>query len=780
LTRKASFGQWLKQRRKALSLTQEDLARRIGCAAVTLRKIEADERRPSEQIAELLAQQLSIPADELKIFIRFARAETAGVPVFGKISFHSPTNLPPQPTLLIGRDADVAAIYKRLLLPESRLLTLLGPPGIGKTRLAQQAAAEVLDAFAHGVFFVALAPISDASLVVTTIANTLGIPNAGPQTPQERLKLFLRDKQMLLVLDNFEQILSAAPQIGELLAACPLLKILVTSRAPLRIRPERQFPVPPLDLPDLDPLPDVENLAQYSAVTLFLERAQAVKPDFALVQDNAPTVAAICSRLDGLPLAIELISARVKLLPPTALLERLSGRLMLQSDGLRDIEPRHRTLNNAIDWSYQLLSVDEQVLFRRIGVFEGGWTLDAAEAVCVHNLSLHVIDGLASLLDKSLIKQEAMSDGSPRFMMLETIREYALGQLANRGELETLQQLHARYFMTMVDTLNSPTGEPVGQWLEHFELELANLRVALNWSQAVGASEVELRMALGLFHFWRMRGHMEEGSTWLQHGLALYHSEIDQELRAKALNALGLLFLFQGDLKAAQAHFEESLTLFRILGDTSLLADILNDYGMVLGMRGNTELAISVLEESLALWRQVGDTSGIAQTLFFRGNLAYLLRDNKLAGALWEESLAAKRAFGDTWMIANLLPNLAMVALDQGDHRKAEAYLTESLTILREMGERWQIVHTLEVCACLAAQGTQANLLRSARIFGATEKLRETLAAPMMLFQRDFNERGIAHLRAQLDEETFRTAWAEGRGMTLEQTVADALEATSG
>jgi transcriptional regulator with XRE-family HTH domain len=352
---KTSFGQWLKQRRKALDITCEDLAQSIGCAAVTLYKIESDVRRPSKQIAELLAEFLNIPADERTAFVEFARTEAAELAAPWGTPFHPPTNLPAQPTPLIGRDADVAALRKRLLQHQSRLLTLTGPPGIGKTRLALQVAAQVLDDFADGVFLIALAPISDAHLVPTAIANTLGVPEIGPQTPLERLIAFLRDKQTLLVLDNFEQILAAATHIAELLAACPWLKILVTSRAPLRIRQERQMPVSPLALPDLARLPDVETVTGYSAVALFLERAQAVKPDFSLTPENAPTIATICARLDGLPLAIELISARVKLLPPAALLERLHGRLMLQSDGLYDLEPRHRTLNAAIDWSYQLL-----------------------------------------------------------------------------------------------------------------------------------------------------------------------------------------------------------------------------------------------------------------------------------------------------------------------------------------------------------------------------------------------------------------------------------------
>jgi predicted ATPase/DNA-binding XRE family transcriptional regulator len=771
-----TFGTWLKRRRRAHDIICEELAGRIGCAPSTLYKIEADLRRPSQQVATLLAQQLNIPPDQLQAFIHFARTGSVESVIFGERGFHPPTNLLAPPTPLIGREKDVSALCKQLERNQTRLLTLVGPPGIGKTRLAIQAATEALDDFSDGAFFIALAPVIDSTLVMATIATTLGVPDAGPRTPLERLKAFLHGKQILLVLDNFEQVLAAASDIAELLSACLLLKLLVTSRAPLRIRSERQILVAPLTLPDPAASLDLEAISQSTAIILFIQRAQAVQSEFMLTRENAPTIAAICTRLDGLPLAIELISARVKLLSPSALLERLHGRLMLQSDGLRDLEPRQRTLNNAIDWSYQLLSAEEQTLFRRLGMFVGGWTLDAATAVCTDNLNLNVFEGLASLLDKSLIKQEAMFEDEPRFTMLETIREYALERLAYSGESEALQRLHASYFMTMVDTPNPVISERAGQWLERLEIELANIRIALNWSQTVGTSEVELRMALALYEFWRQRGHLEEGSTWLQHGLARYHGEINHELRAKALNTLGTLLLFQGDLKAAQVYFEESLMLLRVHGDTSLLADILNDYGMLMALRGETELAISMLEEGLALWRQLGDIAGIAQTLFFRGNLAYIQRDNELARARWEESLAVKRALGDTWMIANLLANLAMVALDQGDYRKAEVNLTESLRLLSHMGEKWQLIHTLEVLARLAVERGQEShdeqsLRRGAQLFGATEAFRETLQAQIMEFQRHSHEQGIAVLRTHLDAIVLKAAWAEGRAMSLEQAV---------
>ncbi|MEO8395646.1 MAG: helix-turn-helix domain-containing protein [Chloroflexota bacterium] len=805
VTVQSSFGQWLRQRRQVLDLTREDLAQRVGCAVITLKKIEADERRPSKQMAELFAEHLHIPAVDRPAFIRFARSQSTKDAMDWETPFRPPTNLPVQPTVLIGRDDAVATLHKRLLQPESHLLTLTGPPGIGKTQLALAVAAQVLDDFPDGVFFVALAPIADANQMMPTIAGVLGLSDTGPQTPLERLKVFLRDKQMLLLLDNFEQLLAGSVQIAELLAACPWLKLLVTSRAPLRIRQERQIPVLPLALPDLAHLADIETVTSYAAVTFFLERAQAVKPDFSITPDNTPAVAALCARLDGLPLAIELISVRVKLLPPAALLERLSGRLLLQSDGLRDLEPRHRTLNAAIDWSYQLLSAEEQALFRRLGVFVGGWTLEAAEAVCLADLSLSLLDGLASLLDKNLVKQETESDGEPRFRMLETLREYALGQLSASGELDALRQRHVDYFLKLAETAEAQEfGREQIVWFDRLEDDLANLRAALAWSSE---TETGLRLASALGWFFTERSHWNEGFDWLEHTIAA-NPEAPASLRAKALHTAGALGSFAGNKPRAQLYLEQSLALARAAGDRWNLAWALSHLGNFL----TTDLALkaALQDESLMLFRELDDAMGITHSLVRSSWRAFGRKDYAHMRVLLEEAEVRARQAGDKISIAWITFNLGQLAWHQNqDLSQARTLVESSLPLYREarfqMGVKNALVwlgqleltlgnlteaqtrsqesllwlREIEVgdpylCASL---GTLAHIA-SAR--GQFERAVQLLAAiqhidELHMRESDNFDNDLATLRAQLGETAFTEAWEKGRAMTLAQVVAYAL-----
>jgi predicted ATPase/DNA-binding XRE family transcriptional regulator len=810
MTAQTSFGQWLKQRRKALDITREDLAQQIGCALSTLYKIEADQRRPSKQIAALLGECLNIPPEERLAFVRFARAEAAENAAPWGTAFHPPTNLTAQPTLLIGRGEDVASIRKRLLRNEARLLTLIGPPGIGKTRLALAVADEIRDDFADGVFFVTLTPISDASLVLPTIATTLGIPDAGPHTTLERLKVFLRDKQMLVVLDNFEQILSAAPKIAELLSVCPLLKLLVTSRSPLRIRQERQFPVSPLALPDLASLPDTDTLSQYAAVTLFLEWAQAVQPDFSLNDENAPTVAAICARLDGLPLAIELISARVKLLSPAALLERLGGRLMLQSDGLRDLEPRHRTLNAAIDWSYQLLSAQEQVLFHRLGVFVGGWTLEAAEAVCMENLELTVLDGLASLLDKNLIKREMRADGEPHFMMLETIREYALEQLVASGELDDLRQRHIDYFLTLAEGAEAHAfGHEQIAWFDRLEVEFDNLRAALTWSLEL---ETGLRLAAALGWFFSERSHWNEGFDWLERMLTS-NPDAPASLRAKAFHSAGALAgLIDAGSFRARALCEQALALARSANDRWNIAWSLSHLGNYTTFDDPDQQA-SCLDESLALFRVLDDAMGIAHTLLRRAWVAFDHEDYPHSRRLAEEALRRAREAGDKITAAWASNELGRVAWHQDhDYGQTRTYFESSASLFREAHSHFPnpLVFLADVEQAMGnslraqilyeeALISQQSLPRGwdlsymfvglasvTRSLGQPERAAQLLGIAngiALTFQHDAFDfpnfkQDVAEVREQLGETAFAEAWAAGNAMTQRQAIVYALNQT--
>jgi predicted ATPase/class 3 adenylate cyclase len=1005
-----SFGRWLQRRRKALDLTQEALAQRVGCAAETLRKIEADARRPSRQIAERLADALELPPDERLAFVRAARAElstdrlappTHSVPqaafvsaatlpsgtltflftdieistqlwerhtaamavaltrhdailrhaieehqgvvvkstgdgihaVFARapdalaaalaaqralhaeswgatgqlrvrmalhtsvaeardgdyfgpplnriarllaaghggqillslataelvrdalppeVALHGlgvhrlkdltrpeqifqalapdlPTAFPPlntldarpnnllaQPTPLIGRDKDVARLCDLLQHPDTRLVTLSGPGGIGKTRLALQVAAELLDKFPDGVYFVALASITDPTLVATTIAQTLGVQEAGGQPLAEHLSAALREKQMLLLLDNFEQVVVAAPLVSTLLATAPRLKALVTSREILKLRGEKEFAVPPLTLPDPARVPPIEALSQYAAVELFIRQALDVRPDFVVTNENAPAVVEICHRLDGLPLAIELAAARVKLFSAEALLARLGQRLALLVGGARDLPARQQTLRNTIEWSYNLLDAGEQTLFRRLAVFVGGCALEAVTAVCdaAGDVPLDVLDGLTALVDKSLLRQTEGLDGEPRFILPETIREYALEQLSASNEVETMLQGHAVYYLTRIGQ-TKPTPWEISSELpiEWLEQEHVNLRAALTWSKSVGDAELTVRLASALWGFWEIRGYFYHLKEWLRgilvrlpapettsmcaerfrllsllvddvgqktvlldQSLALLRAAKDNEGSARVLLMLGSTAYVSGDFSHAARLLTESLALARSQEAPGAMAMALNVLSGMAREQGDYDAARAHLEDALTLRQMIGLRS-LADILNGMGNLELDMGNVERAQAWYQEAMNLAQEGGDRYMLAWSLRNLGRVAHARSDDERARALLLESVLLWCEQSFTYGIGCCLDALAGVAEAQGQPE--RAARLFGAAQALRigsHWTQWSWPIGARVDYERDMVAVRTQLDEATFASAWAEGRAMSLEQAIAEALQ----
>lgn len=730
-----------------------------------------------------------------------------------------PNNLPPEPTSLVGREQEVAAVRGLLLRSDVRLVTLVGPGGTGKTRLSLQVATELLDHFEHGAYFVALAPVADATLVPSTIAQTLEISEQGSKPLLHTLKDYLHDKHMLLVLDNFEQVTAAAPVVAELLAAAPKLRILVSSRAALRVYGEKEFLVPPLRLPKLGQLPSLDQLTQYEAVRLFIERAQDVKPDFVVTNENAPAVAEICHRLDGLPLAIELAATRIRLLPPNTLLTRLASRLKLLTSGARTLPARQQTLRGAIDWSYNLLDEGEQRLFRRLGVFVGGCTLEAAEAVCNANdeLVVDVLDGIESLVEKSLLRQIETASGEPRFIMLQTIWEYAAEQLAESDEAATLEQQHTDFFLTLAEEADPQLkGRQQLEWLERLETEHDNLRAALRRAGASGDAETSLRLSSALAWFWRLRGYLSEGSAWLEGALTLARGPEHEARMGGVLSGLGTLTMLQGRLPAARRYVEQSKELFQMTKDAHGLAFALRTLGLIHLFQGDPPAANTALEESLTLYRAVGDTWGVGMSLMILGMAALRQRDYATARARFEESLARFRQTGDTWFTAVLLNNLGDLARMEGDNGRATTLYEESLALFRKAGSKRELAASLHnlayvahnqgdtqraaqlfheslarqrelgnqegVTECLAGfallAATHGQLGAAARLFGAVAALRKAIGALAWPAGTTEYERNEALVRAQLDAPTFASAWGEGQMMTLDEAVAYAVVTT--
>ena len=731
-------------------------------------------------------------------------------------------NLPLQPTPLVGREEEVAEVRDLLGGEATRLLTLTGPGGIGKTRLALQAAADLLDDFPDGTFFAQLATLSEAQLLLPAVAETLGVRESGEQLLDESLKDYLSQRRLLLVLDNFEQVLEAAPTVTELLAGASGMKVLATSRTPLRLYGEHVYPVPPLSMPDLKSPPPLESLTQYEAVGLFVERAQAVKPGFSITNESAPAVAEICVRLDGLPLAIELAAARITMLPPRAMLQRLGSRLKLLTGGARDLPERQRTLRATIEWSHTLLDEGEQVLFGRLAVFSGGRTLEAIEAICdaEGDLPVDAFEGISSLLDKSLLRQEEGPNGEPRFVMLETVHEFAREKLQESGEADEIKRVHAEYFLTLAEEAYPELKGPDQlEWLERLEAEHDNMRAALSWGLLRKESEVALRLGGALGWFWSVRGYQSEGRRWLEEALAI-EGRVPPEVRAMALAGVGWLALQQGDFERAEEaceeglelleheeretseaklsllacsgwmawereehwqakqRFEESLALSREMSDTWWLATSLSNMAVVSQSLGNSEKATELYEESMDLRREQGDKLSLAECLINLAMLVCSQGDLGRAGKLTEEGVELFRELGARGSVSLGLCNLGWMDLLQDDLGKATDFYRESLSLAWDAGLNPLVQSALEGFACLA--GAQGEAERAAQLWGAARALHETKGIPRDIDFLDEADARISTVRSGMGEEEWEEAWRKGRAMTLDEAVSYALGEEAG
>jgi predicted ATPase/class 3 adenylate cyclase/Tfp pilus assembly protein PilF len=727
-----------------------------------------------------------------------------------------PNNLPLQPTPLVGREHEVEEICRRLRSEEAHLLTLTGPGGTGKTCLALQVGADLFEEFDDGVFYVSLATVTDPDFVYSSLAVSLGVKEGAGQSLIEMLEGYLQQKHLLLILDNFEQVLEGATVVGDLLGSCPNLKVLATSRIPLRLYGEKEYPVPPLELPDPARLPPLERLTQYEAVRLFVERARSVKPDFEVTNENAPAVAEICVRLDGMPLALELAAARTKLLPPRALLSRLGNRLKLLTGGARNLPARQQTLRGTIDWSYDLLDEDEKSLFGRLSVFAGGSTLEAIEEICDPEGELDALEGVGSLLEKSLLKREEGVGVESRFVMLETVYEYAREKLEKSGVAEDVKRVHTEYFLAMAEEATAELRGPDQlEWLGRLEAEHDNMRAALPWTLGRQKVDLGLRLAGALWRFWAVRGHYGEGRRWLEEALAA-SGRGSIESRVTALAGIGELASYQGDLERAEealaaglelrveeatgrsevklyllsslGHvalekadydrateaFEESLALSRQMGNEWGLAGSIMSLATVTHEQGDLERATELYEEGIDLFRKLGDKLGLARCLNNLGLLSYAQNDLGRAVKLTEESVALLRELGAGADTAVGLCNLGWMALSQNDLGRAANLYGESLAFARDKGMKPIILPNLEGYSCVA--GALGKARRAAQLWGAARALQEAEGIPRDTdFLAEADER-ISAVRSGLGEQTWEEALAEAWAMTLEAAVAYALE----
>jgi predicted ATPase/transcriptional regulator with XRE-family HTH domain len=771
----APFGARLRRLREATGLTQEELAGRAGLSAKNISDLERGERRrPYPHTVRALADALELSEDErAALFAAVPKRGSGGRTVL--VVAPEPT-LPMPPTPLVGRERNVQEIRGFLHRREVKLLTLTGTGGVGKTRLALQAARDAGELFPDGVAFVALASLNNVELVIPSVVRSFGLRETAGQSPREALGAYLRPKRLLLTLDNFEHLLEAAPEVSWLVETCPNLTVLVTSRAPLRVGGEQEYPVPPLELPASTRDPGVEEVLGSPSGRLFVERARAASPGFSLSRQNAAAVAAICWRLAGLPLALELAAGKVRFLSPSSLLARLDRAL---STGWgRDVPERQRTVRATLDWSHDLLSEPAKALFRRLSVFAGGFTLEAAEAVGAAGGedTENVLYLLGELVEQSLVIANTGANGNEsRYGMLEPVRQYAKEKLEENEENEETRQRHAAYFLDLTDrAAQELTRAEQDAWLERLGHEHDNLRAALSWLLEREDAEDAARLGWDLMWFWHIRGHLAEGRRWMERTLALEDS-LTSTGRAKAMTVVAALAFAQANFDRTTALTEEASRLAREAGDWEVLS-LANLYaGSAALGRGEHNRAAAFATESVELYRTLGDQVGVGLALILLVHVALGEGDFVRAERLLDESEELLRAAGSWWNLTANLSTRALVAQLLGDHARTVVVLREGLALAPRLRDTQAVVYNLEGLAGALAMLGKGR--RAARLFGAVEALRERTGSAITLSPwRELHERHLESLRTRLDAEELAAAWAEGRSMTFEQAVAYALE----